>query len=282
MDMPSRTDLLDLAVAHLTEAGLEVTVEGDGLVTGDGRVFGLEPLRRRLAGLDRGAWREAVDLHFSALFAVDPSPPEVFEEAEPNLRSAVVAASDLGMFEGALVERPLAPGLGERLMLKRGDLAMTVTVDAASAWGVDPDEVWATARSNAIWDEPVTRRRVAVEGGRYLALEGGSWASTRVVDLGRELDPTVAYGALVAVPARRAVLVHQIRDPGFVTVAVEMLRAAVACHVRAPLPVTCDLYWWNAGRLERICAPDGRRFRYVRVPDFSAMLRRLEGETDFS
>jgi hypothetical protein len=39
-----------MALAYFARVGEEVTLTDEGLTTGDGRVFGLEPLRRRLAG----------------------------------------------------------------------------------------------------------------------------------------------------------------------------------------------------------------------------------------
>ena len=52
--------------------------------------------------------------------------PATFQEAASRLRSAVIAESDLGLFDGALMERPLVDGLGERLMVRRGPLEPSV------------------------------------------------------------------------------------------------------------------------------------------------------------
>src|SRR5690606_9538448 len=183
----------------------------DGLATDDGRVFRLEPLRRRLADRDPAEWEEAVRSHFDTLLAVDPSMPATFDEAAPGLRAAAVAESDLGLFDGALMERPLVDGLGERLMLRRGPLGMTVTTEAVRRWRVDAPRVWERARSGSLWD-----------------------------------------------------------------VALAMLRHAMSSYVESPLPVGCDLFWWDDGTLHRICTPAGGRYRYIRVPAFSAMLWRLD------
>lgn len=278
MDIAPTTDqVVELALAYFASADQDVTITDEGLTTGDGKVFGLEPLRRRLAGRDASEWDEAVREHFDLLVRIDPAMPASFAEAAPNLRSAVIASVDLGMFDGAIMERPLVDGLGERLMLRRGALGMTVTAETVAGWDVDTDRVWKRARDGALWDEPVDRQSFRVGAGvSYWALRGGRWTSTRVLGLERFLDRRVDYGALVAVPARDEVLVHQIRDDRFTDAAMAMLSHVAASYSESPLPVGCDLFWWCDGRLERICTPAEDRYRYIRVKEFSAMLWRLE------
>lgn len=281
MDAPTTNQVLELALACLSDLGIEVTITDEGLTTGDGRVFGLEPLRRRLAPLSGPEWAAAVRSHFDLLLAANPEMPSTFEEASPNLRSAVVAEADLGLFEGAILERPLVDGLGERLMLKRGALGMTITRETVDAWEVEAIDVWQRARDGSLWDEPVQHDGFWVGDGasRYTAIRGGRWTSTQVLNLDRVLEGSRRFGALVTVPARDEVLVHQIRDDSFTDAALAMLSHTASSYVESPLPVGCDLYWWADGRLARICTPGEDRYRYIRVPEFSAMLWRLEEET---
>lgn len=274
MEAPSRHDVLELALRYFATVDEEVDVADEGLVTSDGRVYGLEPLRRRLAYVDHGCWGDAVEAHFRALESVDPSIPERFEDARGGLRSAVVADSDLGMLDGALAERPLVDGLGERLMLKRGSLGLTITSQVVDEWDVAAATVWQVARSNALWDEPVAVSGKTGDG--FVTLTGGPWTSTAIIDVGRHLGSELAYGALVSVPSRDEVLAHRIGDGEFPESAVAMLTAAASMYARAPLPVCCDLFWWWEGGLERICTPGSDGYRYIRVPEFSRMLWRLE------
>jgi hypothetical protein len=276
MDVPAPHEIVELALHHLAGRGARVDVANDGLVTGDGRVYGLEPLRRRLAGLERTRWGEAVRAHFRALDEVDPTMPESFSSARAGLRSAVVSEADLGMFDGALAERPLVDGLGERLMLKRGSFGLTVTTEVIEGWGVAPGEVWETARRNAMWDEPLTPVRSAL----HLTLIGGSWTSTCAVDVSRFLEDGDDFGALLTVPSRHEVLVHTIRDETFMDAAVAMLSATAATFSSDPLPVSCDLFWWHDHRLHRICTPGPDGYRYLRVAPFSQMLWGLESSIE--
>lgn len=279
MDAPTVDQVVELALEFFADQAVTVTLTDEGLTTADGRVFGLEPLRRRLACHEAVEWPERVRNHFEILLAADPEMPSSFAAAGPNLRSAVVAAADLGLFEGAIMERPLVEGLGERLMLRRGALGLTVTEEAVGEWDNDVDEVWATARQNSLWDEPVHREEFRIGSARYTAIRGGRWTSTRVLELDRYLDRRFDYGALVAVPARDEILVHQIRDEGFTDAALAMLSHTVDSYVESPLPIGCDLYWWSGSELARICTSAEDRYRYIRVPEFSAMLWRLEEAT---
>ncbi|HZD06478.1 MAG TPA: hypothetical protein VE173_16315 [Longimicrobiales bacterium] len=268
---------MELALVYLTGQGVEVEVTDDGLASGDGRVFGLEPLRRRLALLPSRQWSEAVASHFTVLLGTDPEMPASFGQAAPNLRSAVVAEADLGWFDNALMERSLVDGLGERLMLRRGAVGMTVTAETVAGWEADPDMVWERARDGSLWDEPVERQLIRHGGGAHIvAVRGGRWTSTRVLAVERYIDPRLPYGALVAVPARDEILIHQIRDESFTEAALSMLSQAAASYVESPLPVGCDLFWWSEGRLHRICRPGDQHYEYIKVPEFSAMLWRLE------
>lgn len=276
MELPTPAAVLELSLESLAALGVDVEVTDEGLATPDGKVFGLEPLRRRLAAAEPDEWPGLVRRHFDLLMAVDPEMPGSFEEAAPNLRAAVIADVDLGLFDGAIMERPLVDGLGERLMLRRGSLGMTVTAEACDDWAIGPAAVWERARQNAIWDEPIHRQRFGPRPVGYTAIRGGRWTSTQVLDLNRHLTGAAAFGALVAVPARDEVLVHQIRDEAFTDAAMAMLSHTVDSYAQAPLPVGCDLFWWSGTQLSRICTPGEDRYRYVRVPEFSAMLWRLE------
>lgn len=277
MHAPTVDQVVELALTYFAVAGVEVTIGDEGVTTPEGQIFGLEPLRRRLAEVGETGWGEAVGRHFDLLRNVDTILPPSFDAARPHLRSAVVAEADLGLFEGAIMERRLTDGLGERLMLRRGQLGMTVTAEAVGAWDVAEEEVWAQAREGSLWDEPIHRREFRLAGGvAYSAVRGGRWTSTRVLALDRHLDRSPQYGALVAVPARDELLLHQIRDETFADAALAMLSHAASSYVESPLPIGCDLFWWCAGRLARICTPGQDRYLYVRVPEFSAMLWRLE------
>jgi hypothetical protein len=277
MDAPTVDELLEMALQYFAGRGLEVELGDGGLTAHDGRVFGLEPLRRRLADVPPPDWVTALESHFDLLLAVDPAQPEHFGLAIPNLRSAVIAASDLGLFDGALMERTLVDGLGERLMLRKGPLAMTVTSEVADGWGVDPGIVWDKARAGSLWDEPVEQVGLCSDSGAgFTAVRGGRWTSTRILAMDRYVDPHSPYGALVAVPARDEVLYHRIGDRSFADAALAMLEYAAGSFVASPLPVGCDLFWWRSGRLWRICRPGDSHYQYIRVPEFSAMLWELE------
>jgi hypothetical protein len=280
MDDPTIDQLVEMALQYFAGRGVEVELGDAGLTASDGRVFGLEPLRRRLADVPSSDWVTALESHFDLLLTVDPGQPEQFELAAPNLRSAVIAATDLGLFDGALAERPLVDGLGERLMLRKGPLAMTLTTEVVDGWGVDREMIWSKARDGSLWDEPVERVGLRSDSGAgFNAVRGGRWTSTRILAMERYVDPSSPYGALVAVPARDEILYHRIGDRSFADAALAMLEYVSSSFLSSPLPVGCDLFWWRSGRLWRISRPGDSHYEYIRVPEFSAMLWQLEEAT---
>ncbi len=279
MDSPTIDQVQELALRCLGDAGIEVTVTEGGIKTEDG-VFGLEPLRCRLAGHDRDTWLELVRDHFEALVAIEPVVPDSFAEARPRLRSAVVSEKDLGWFDGALMERTIADGLGERLMIRHGSVGMTVTAETMQSWDVNPDEVWEAARDGSVWDEAIVRDVFRRGSVIFTAIRGGIWTSTRITDLDRFVDSRLDFGVVAVVPARDEVLFHQVRDETFAEAAVAMLEHAGRSYMEAPYPVGCDLHWWGEGRLHRIGTPGPDGYRYLRVPEFSDTLRRLEADLE--
>lgn len=58
----------------------------------------------------------------------------------------MIAESDMGLSDGALLERKLVDGLGERLKLRRGEVGMTVTREVVCSWGVAESDVPGTKR----------------------------------------------------------------------------------------------------------------------------------------
>lgn len=276
MDVPTESQVTELALEYFEGAGIDVTVVDGSIHSSNGQVFGLMPLQRRLSEVPPDEWASLVHRQFEVLLGFELAYPASFEAARSLLRSAVVSQLDLGMFDGALMERPLVDGLGERLMIRRGELGMTVTEEVVGGWKVDPADVWEAARSGSLWDEPVHREEFGWPNARFTAIRGGKWTSTRALDVGRYLRPPAMYGALVAVPARDEVLVHQITDETMGPAAVAMLQHSIESFQRSPLPVGCDLFFWHDGELARIATPGEDGFVYLRVPEFSRILWTLE------
>ncbi|MPZ53050.1 MAG: hypothetical protein GEU79_10025 [Acidimicrobiia bacterium] len=275
MAAPTRDQVQELAMQVLDELGVEVTITDEGLESEEG-VFGLGPLRARLGDYGEEDWVGLVRAHFEGLLRVEVVVPESYDEARTRLRSAVISEHAMGMFDGALMERPLVDGLGERLMLRHGSMGMTVTEDVASSWGVEMEQVWKEARERSIWDESVIRDVYMKEGLTFTAIRGGIWTSSRVLDLDRFIDPRIDYGVLTVVAARDEVLFHQIRDDRFAEAAVAMIEFAGLGFDETPFPVGCDLHWWFGDRLHRVGAPSHDGYRYLQVAEFSETLTRLE------
>jgi hypothetical protein len=77
--------------------------------------------------------------------------------------------------------------------------------------------------------------------------------------------PAPAYGTLVAVPTRNAVLAHPIRDARVTGIVEPMLDLARSAAEQDAAPLTTRLFWLREGRLEGIDA----------TPEFAELLERL-------
>jgi hypothetical protein len=77
--------------------------------------------------------------------------------------------------------------------------------------------------------------------------------------------PPPAYGTLVAVPTRNAVLAHPIRDARVAGIVEPMLELARSAAEQDAAPLTTRLFWLREGRLEGVDA----------TPEFAELLERL-------
>src|SRR3954469_21656079 len=77
--------------------------------------------------------------------------------------------------------------------------------------------------------------------------------------------PAPAYGTLVAVPARNAVLAHPIRDARVTGVVEPMMELARSAAELDAAPLSTRLFWLREGRLEGVDA----------TPEFAELLERL-------
>jgi hypothetical protein len=78
-------------------------------------------------------------------------------------------------------------------------------------------------------------------------------------------SPAPAYGTLVAVPTRNAVLAHPIRDARVTGVIEPMMDLARSAAEQDGAPLTTRLFWLREGRLEGVDA----------TPEFAELLERL-------
>lgn len=277
MTMPTMQYVTAQAIAYFEAVGLDVTVSDETVHLEGGGEFGLSGLTRRLADVPADHWADAITEHFDRLMAT-PEPAEIEAMlADWELVHARVEAHAIGEHErdlfgpGVLVEREIAPGLGERLNLALGDGAYaSVKAEIAAGWPVHRHLVWLEARSNARRTQPA--QEVTVPGHPEVKATFGRAALATVT-----AENPGPYGQFLTVPERDRVLSLSVRSNASLEAAIEMLGISLAFHGESDRPVSPNLYWQaTTGKVVVIASPSEDRFHYHRQPEFSAMCWELE------
>jgi hypothetical protein len=135
-------------------------------------------------------------------------------------------------------------------------------------WGDQDLFAQALARVRAEGGLELDRHDVTLDGDTapLFVLHGPSVFTATHALWADEFDPpAAAYGTLVAVPTRNAVLAHPIRDARVLGVVEPMLELARSAAEQDPAPLSTRLYWLREGRLEGVDA----------TPEFAELLERL-------
>ena len=135
-------------------------------------------------------------------------------------------------------------------------------------WGDQDLFVQAIARVRAEPGLRLDRHEVTLDDdvAPLFVLHGPSvFTSTHALWADEFEPPAPAYGTLVAVPTRNAVLAHPIRDARVAGVIEPMMELARSAAEQDAAPLTTRLFWLREGRLEGVDA----------TPEFAELLERL-------
>jgi len=135
-------------------------------------------------------------------------------------------------------------------------------------WGDQELFVQALARVRSEPGLRLDRHEVALEddAAPLFVLHGPSvFTATHALWADEFEQPAPAYGTLVAVPTRNAVLAHPIRDARVSGVIEPMMDLARSAAEQDSAPLTTRLFWLRDGRLEGVDA----------TPEFAELLERL-------
>jgi hypothetical protein len=186
--------------------------------------------------------------------------------AEERLRVRLYTEDELSAVPGmreALVNRPLAPGLLQGVVVDYPDALMSLN---RSSIGDRPEpEVFGAAlraslqkephytKTDDIWDVPIMH---VGETHRYVG--------SHVHVLQRHLGPA-PYGALVSFPIPEYLVVHEIGDTHLFA-SMEAMQALARTHVEnGEKPLTSQIYWWRPGAYEQL--PEEQALMSGLVPD---------------
>ncbi|WP_433260123.1 hypothetical protein ACQPZF_23215 [Actinosynnema sp. CS-041913] len=136
-----------------------------------------------------------------------------------------------------------------------------LTREQASAFGVSLDEIGKRAVQQTIVAElgELDVRDHPVPGGmstRLIAHDGNPYVHTVLMSLKRFTPGEAPFGALVSVPRRSAVLLHEVYTRDVLDFLVPFSRMARSLHDGASDPFGPEVYWWAAGRYHEVRIED--------------------------
>lgn len=173
-----------------------------------------------------------------------------------------------------LVWRPVAADVVAAVALDRPGGIQLVTPAQASAWGLTHEELLALSLRNLAREPVPAGERLNDEVTVYRG--DSEFVASLVLTLDALLTEPAEHGAVVAMPSRRTLLVHTIRDLGVVEAFVPMLQATQLLWEQDRDAISNQLFWSRHGALKRLPVPGmGNGHGGTTPSDFRRLLLRL-------
>jgi hypothetical protein len=236
---------------------------GDGTVRvsppdQEGADYGLLNLAQTCHAAGRAEWPTTIQEHFDNAFRSSRDSEEL--DAKSDRLEAVRAFLKVRLYhtdyldqmgDGGLVHRVPAEGLIETLVYDLPGSVRTVPPEHVRKWGLPIDELFQIGLDNVKAEPPPVRQNFDVGKGAVIqALVGDSFfTASHVLFLEQHLGSPSAYGALVALPHRHAVLFHPIENMRVIGAVNSMIPIAFGMYQEGPGSLSPGLYWWRFGTL---------------------------------
>jgi len=233
---------------------------GDGTVhivppEGEGADYGLLNLAQTCHATGRAEWASTIREHFDNAFRSSRDSEELdaksgsLDAVRPFLKVRLYHTDYLDQMGGSgLIHRVPAEGLIETLVYDLPGSVRTVPPTHVQKWGVAEEELFRIGLANVRGEPPPVRQNFDVGKGAVIqALVGDSFfTASHALFLEEHLRPPPAFGALIAVPHRHAVLFHPIEDMRVIGAVNSMIPIAFGMYQEGPGSLSPNLYWWKA------------------------------------
>lgn len=208
--------------------------------------------------------------HFDAVIgplqeaAEAPNTPESFDGIAPSLIVHLYREDMVKSSRGALVERPVCPGLVSALALDFGHAIGSISREITDAWQRPDDELFRIGMNN-IQKRAVTREALPFPGLPGIVLSGTDYTVTsQIFFLGNHLGRHFPAGALVALPTRNTLLCVALQTCDALG-SVERIASTIGLvHdlfddlagrvTNAEQMFSPHLYWWRDGAIRELRA----------------------------
>ncbi|WP_224364335.1 hypothetical protein [Hyalangium versicolor] len=240
----------------------------------------LNEVAQACASAATSAWDRLIDEHLPGLQLPSRAPPATDIS---SLRLQILSDSyfnSLGLAAGSVVQRRLAEGLLQVLMLDSGGaLERTVTPEMARAWGQTEDELFELGRNHATAaDKELVRTQSLVHAGESfdVLVSNGFYTGAFVLSALRRLE--ARPGVILAPVSWHHWVIHSISAGSSLATLqamsgfVESLAGQI--RVTAAESLGTNLFWWHEGTFEQIPFEERDSRREPRpTPALAAVLR---------
>ena len=278
---------VDAVAADLDRRGLAHTI-GEGRVSieraGARSDYGLTNLVQLCHQVGRRQWGTAIASHFDNMFAAADADAEIRELARSfgGVRSMFKVRLYPGANLGGMDPTPpaswaLAPGLTAAFVYDLPTTVSTANAEQVAAWGIDHDELLATALTN-LRSDPVEGQPIGETGPSAViaCVADHFFAASHALLLGERLPPEAEAGAVFIVPHRHALLYAPMADLGVVQSINQLIPMGVSMFNQGPGSISPGLYWWRNGSVTLLPAQfDGGKVQFAPTDDFVAALNAL-------
>jgi hypothetical protein len=239
---------------------------GDGFVTGRRTRHGLSDLAQLWAMSEPSERPGLVRGHFSQLLAAGDAPGPDGEDVIPLLRPRVWSQETVDRTPVPLITRGVADDLVAVLCVDLPTTVVNLRPEQAEATGRSIDELWEVALAQIDDGQETTEQDLA--NGTRAVIGDSLFIASRVLALDRFAGPLPDDGALLAVPHRHMLLVHEIRSLEVIQGLDHLVGTAADLFRQGPGSVSPSVYWWRPnGRLVRVTASVDQAGVTVRPPD---------------
>ncbi len=217
-------------------------------------VFGLQNIAQACRQADRDEWRELIAAHFDSIFEAigDDNALEIdmsdFGRLKGRLRARLYPV-DIIHHTAEIVQRAGPEGTLEVLVLDLPTTVRTVSRAEADAWRLDPEDLLDIGRQNLRASGRLAETVFPLEPGAWLKVLTGDpyYAASHALLLDEYLRDDLPHGALVGIPKRDMLLLHEIRDMGLMEALTALLQLIVGMHRDGPGSLSPFLYWRHDG-----------------------------------
>jgi hypothetical protein len=248
-----------------------------------GCTLGLQNIAQKCQSAPRERWVTLIGEHFDSLFMAAPEglhPTQLdiadFESLRTRVRVRLYPESVLKQTM-SLVQRPLAEGLLEALVLDLPKSVRTISRSEIAQWPLDEDELFMLGRRNLAGSAFLEETRVQLPGSELYMLSGDNfYAASHLLILERYQTRPMPHGMLLSTPKRDVILAHYIKDIGVLEAISGMLEVTVSMYDEGPGSLSPHLYWMRNGAFTTLnyTLKDGA-FGLVPPSEFSDVLHEL-------